>query len=207
MTASVASAPLSPDVFLRLRLPGDLAATFVAAIESRRRNLTWLVEQVEWYAPWPDSQAPPSVLAARTFSIRCRRVPAWVGLLALLEEFVFTWDGEGHGRARAGDAVYIRDGWRCMAPGCTSRRNLEDHHLVYRAQGGDDDLSNRACLCRFHHQRGEHGGLASCSGRAPLAITWRLGRRDVGHWYRNERRLGAEGADGNASDDRRLRLT
>ena len=91
---------------------------------------------------------------------------------------------------RPGDEIYIRDGWRCTAPGCTSRRNLEDHHIRYRSRGGDDDPANRICLCRFHHQRGEHGGLASCRGRAPTGVVWRLGRKDAAPtWYRNERRI------------------
>jgi hypothetical protein len=191
--AAEGAATSGPDVFLRFRLPSDLAAGFVAAIESRRRRLTAEVDQVPWSEPWPDPDALPSTLAARTFSTRSRRVPSWVSLLSILEEYVITWDarggvGAGRGPARS-DAIYIRDGWRCTAPGCTSRRNLEDHHLVYRSRGGDDALENRTCLCRFHHQRGEHGGLASCAGTAPLAITWRLGRPEIAQMFRNERRL------------------
>jgi hypothetical protein len=199
----------SPDVFLRIRLPHDLAADFLGAVESARARLTDLVDAVPWDEPWPDPDATPSVIAARTFSVASRRVPAWVGLLALLEDFVQTWDpvadsanaagaGTGAGAGaragpikRPGDAVYARAGWRCMAPGCTSRRNLEDHHIVYRSRGGRDDLSNRICLCRFHHQRGEHGDLAACRGRAPLGIVWRLGRTGLATWYRNERRVTA----------------
>ncbi len=202
--------PASPDVFLRLRLPHDLADDLLVVIESTRRRLSDEVGGVPWDEPWPDGQARPSTLAARTFSTRGRRVPAWVGLLSLLEDFVFTWDGEARSEAREraaagargapsgsatprrhGDAVYIRDGWRCSAPACTSRRNLEDHHLIYRSHLGADDLSNRVCLCRFHHARGEHGGLARCRGTAPIGILWRLGRRELGRWYRNERRLRA----------------
>jgi hypothetical protein len=223
--ADGAGALPSPDVFLRLRLPHELACDFLDAVEASRRTLSDLADQVPWDEPWPDPDSAPSVLAARTFSTRSRRVPAWVGLLAMIEEFVSTWDGEARAadgqrpagaapadrvrpdraepeRAgpeipavpatprRHGDAVYIRDGWRCSAPGCTSRRNLEDHHLIYRSHQGTDDLSNRTCLCRFHHGRGEHGGLASCKGAAPLGITWRLGRPDLATWYRNERRIG-----------------
>src|SRR4029077_7822255 len=70
------------------------------------------------------------------------------------------------------------------------RRNLEDHHLIYRSRLGADDLSNRVCPCRYHHARGERGGLARCRGAAPNGILWRLGRRELGAWYRNERRLG-----------------
>jgi 5-methylcytosine-specific restriction endonuclease McrA len=89
-----------------------------------------------------------------------------------------------------------------MAPGCTSRRNLEDHHVVYRSRGGRNDLSNRICLCRFHHQRGEHGDLAACRGRAPLGLLWRLGKRKVATWYRNERRVAANRAPDGAGAGR-----
>lgn len=192
--ADAAGALSSPDVFLRLRLPHDLAGDFLAAIESARARLSATVDSIPWDEPWPDDQVAPSVLAARTFSVRSRRVPAWVGLLALLEDFVLTWDplsreGERAAPKRSGDPVYARSGWRCTAPGCTSRKNLEDHHVVYRSRRGCNDLSNRTCLCRFHHSRGEHGELASCRGRAPLGILWRLGRKELGVWYRNDRRV------------------
>jgi hypothetical protein len=129
------------------------------------------------------------------FSIRCRRLPAWVALLSLLEDFADTWDDEEAQPRRPDDEVYVRERWRCATPGCTSRRNLEDHHLRYRSRGGGHEMANRICLCRFHHQRGEHGGLASCVGPAPLGVVWRLGRLDPARlesaptWYRNERRI------------------
>jgi hypothetical protein len=172
--------------------------------------LSVAADAIPWDVPWPDGAtdvpggadrsadgkdgtelvgALPSHLAARTFSTRCRRVPAWVGLLALLEEFVLTWDTVARGASPSADRIYIRDGWRCTAPGCSSRRNLECHHVVYRSRGGGEGGTNKICLCRFHHQRGEHGGLASCTGMAPLGLVWRLGREDLSAWYRNERRL------------------
>ncbi|MFQ5701309.1 MAG: hypothetical protein ACE5HU_05640 [Acidobacteriota bacterium] len=174
------------DVFLRLRLPAAVAADLLAAVAAARRRVWGMVERVAWDRPWPDPHAPGSVMAARMFSIRCRRPPAWVGLLALLEDFVRIWDDPQAPPRRQADAVYIRDGWRCTAPGCTSRRNLEEHHIVYRSRGGDDELSNRTCLCRFHHQAGEHGGRVSCRGTAPLGIRWQLGRGGIGGAYRNE---------------------
>jgi hypothetical protein len=177
------------DVFLRLRLPADLAGSFLAVAESATRRLEREVDQVPWDREDVDPGALPSWRAARTFSIRCRRVPVWVGLLAMLEDFVGTWDDPQGMPKRAADRVYSRDGWRCTAPGCTSRRNLEDHHLDYRSRGGCNDLSNRTTLCRFHHQMGEHGLMASCRGRAPLGIVWNLGREGVGGRFRNERAL------------------
>jgi len=175
------------DVFLRLRLPADLAALFLAVAESATRRLEQEVDRVPWDQPDPNPDALPSWRAARTFSIRCRRVPVWVGLLAMLEDYVCTWDDPEGMPKRASDRTYTRDGWRCTAPGCTSRRNLEDHHLEYRSGGGIDDPSNRTTLCRFHHQLGEHGMFASCRGTAPLGIQWSLGRDAIGGYYRNER--------------------
>ena len=190
----------SPDVFLRLRLPHELAGDFLGVVEAARQRLSALADAVPWEEPWPDPHAAPSMLAARTFSVRSRRVPGWVGLLALLEDFVLTWDPVRCGASpaapkRHGDPVYSRAGWRCTAPGCTSRKNLDDHHLVYRSRRGPDSLDNRTCPCRFHHYQGEHGELASCRGKAPLGILWRLGRKDLAVWYRNERRVGASNRD------------
>ena len=204
-----------PDVFLRLTLLDDLAGRFLAAVETARRNLADQVEAIPWDAEWPGDNTPghgtspgddtppgpeaaatpaedavtPALLAARTFSIRSRRIPAWVGLLALIEDFVATWDPDERAAEVPDDPVLVRDGWRCAAPACSSRRNLEVHHVVYRSRGGGDEDWNRVCLCRFHHQRGEHGGLARCTGRAPLVLTWRLGAGPIASWYRNERRI------------------
>jgi len=177
--------PRIPEIVsLRLRLPEEIASPFLAAIESYRRGLSDAARELE-----DPPELPPSLEAARAFATRAQPLPAWVGLLAILEEFVSVWDDPRAMPRRPGDEIYIRDGWRCTAPGCTSRCNLEDHHVVYRSHGGSDDLSNRICLCRFHHQRGEHGNLASCHGSAPLGIVWRLGRDDVAARFRNERRL------------------
>ena len=175
-----------PDVFLRLRLTDDVAGALLSSIESRRRYMASHVEQIPWDQPWPDAGAPASVRLAREFFVRCRRTPAWVGLLSLLEEFVLTWDPPAEEVRRRSDAVYARAGWRCCAPGCTSRRNLENHHLVHRSSGGGDELWNRECLCRFHHQMGEHGTLARCRGRAPLGVSWRIGRDRAATWWLNE---------------------
>jgi hypothetical protein len=180
------------DVFLRLRLPEQLGSEFLRTVEAARRNAWNHVEQIPWDQPWPsptDSPPAASLLAARDFSVRCRRAPAWVGLLALLEGFVDTFDAPEACPKRHSDALYIRDGWRCSAPGCSSRRNLEDHHLLYRCRGGSDELGNRVCACGFHHRMGEHGGLARCRGVAPLGVVWTLGKGGIGGTYRNEIRL------------------
>jgi hypothetical protein len=172
---------------LRLRLPESLADDFLCAVEESRCALATAAESAAGEPIGADGAATPALLAARLCSSRSLQVPAWVGLLGLLEEFVGTWDPEGREARLSREAIYARDGWRCMAPGCTSRRNLEDHHLVYRSHRGSNDESNRICLCRFHHRQGEHGELATCRGEAPLDVVWTLGRHAIGGTYRNER--------------------
>ena len=191
------------DVFLRLSLPEGLAEDFLATVESARRGLS--VEASEDPSSeerGADCAEAASLRAARMYSARGRAVPSWVGLLALLEDFVDTWDLPGASPSRRAEEIYSREGWRCFAPGCSSRRSLEDHHLKYRSRGGDvKSPANEICLCGFHHRRGEHGDLASCRGQAPLGVLWRLGRKEVGVWFRNERRLNPNRATGRPRPD------
>jgi hypothetical protein len=70
-----------------------------------------------------------------------------------------------------------RDGWRCVVPGCTSMRNLHDHHIRFRSAGGSDEPSNRVTLCAFHHLRGVHSGIVRCTGTAPDRLRIALGVR------------------------------
>jgi hypothetical protein len=177
------------DVFLRLRLPAELASDFLATLEASRRHLSALVAGVPWDEPSGEAEPPGSVRAAREFFIRCRKVPLWAGLLHRLEEFVATWDRDDpHHRTRDRE-VHVRAGYRCEAAGCTSRCHLHSHHLNYLCRCGGEELTNKAGLCEWHHLKGEHGGYARFIGQAPLGVYCRLGRKDVGQWFRNEMRV------------------
>ena len=165
-------------------LPEEDATALQGCIEAARRALSGPDD--ERISPADDSHLPPSARIARHFVRRHERVPEWVGLLALLEEWVLEHDGKAP--RRPVDPILARDA-RCMAPGCTSRAQLEVHHLRYRSQGGSDAPDNLILLCAFHHRQGEHGGLASCRGKAPLDVVWRLGRGELAVWYQNERRM------------------
>ena len=170
------------------RLPPELAEQLLAVIKSEQRRLQAMCRDLDGGTE-NGTSFQCSLLAARMFSNDGMDVPEWCAWLALLEGFIRTWD-DPHGMPRRpADKIYARDGWRCSAPGCTSRRHLEEHHIVYRSQGGDDSLENRVTLCRFHHQEGEHAGLMRCRGRAPLGVLWSIGRHGIGGLYRNERRL------------------
>ena len=97
---------------------------------------------------------------------------------AMLEHAFLAWGA--YERVRREHRVFARDGWRCTVPGCSSYRNLHDHHIVYRSAGGSDDESNRTTLCVWHHLRGVHAGRVKCAGRAPDGLRFALGVRPGG---------------------------
>ncbi len=97
---------------------------------------------------------------------------------AMLDHALEAWSPP---RTRAREfAVFERDGWRCTVPGCTSLRNLHDHHVVFRSRGGSDGLENRTTLCAWHPLRGVHAGVVRCTGRAAGALRFELGLRASG---------------------------
>jgi hypothetical protein len=82
--------------------------------------------------------------------------------------------------ARRPDPVIERDGYRCLVPGCSSRRNLHDHHIAFRSAGGSGDPANRVTLCAFHHLRCLHAGRMRIRGLAPEALVFELALRPRG---------------------------
>jgi hypothetical protein len=62
-------------------------------------------------------------------------------------------------------------------PGCSSYRNLHNHHIRYRSAGGSNAIANRTTLCAWHHQRGVHVGAVRIRGHAPAALRIELGVR------------------------------
>jgi hypothetical protein len=71
--------------------------------------------------------------------------------------------------------IHDRDGWRCRVPACGSRRNLQEHHLLFRSQGGDNTRANRVSICAWHHLRGIHRGIVGAHGDATKEVRWQLG--------------------------------
>ena len=96
---------------------------------------------------------------------------------AMLEHAFAEWLPREKARRRRAQRIYERDGWRCTAPACSSYRNLEDHHIVFRSRGGSDAPSNRTTLCAWHHHRGIHAGRVRCTGEAPNGLRFELGVR------------------------------
>ncbi len=148
-TLEAALAAPAPDlVRVMVYAPCDVARLFRAALCTMRRHL----ERQTGRLPTPGE-----------------------AFEAMLEHATQSWTPE---RRRPRElAVFERDGWRCTVPGCSSLRNLHDHHVVFRSRGGSDELSNRTTLCAWHHLRAVHRGLVRCTGMAPHALRFELGLR------------------------------
>jgi hypothetical protein len=97
----------------------------------------------------------------------------------MLDHAIAVWSVDVHGRTRVRrkHRVFERDGWRCTVPGCSSYRNLHEHHIVFRSRGGSHALANRTTLCAAHHLRGVHAGVVRCTGEAPADLRFELGLR------------------------------
>ncbi len=99
-------------------------------------------------------------------------------LLWMLDHVIAAWLEQG---AQFRDyADFNRDLFRCTTPGCTARRNLQSHHVVFQSAGGPDEPWNRTTLCAFHHLRAVHAGAMRCRGRAPDGLVFELGLRAAG---------------------------
>jgi hypothetical protein len=129
-------------------------------------------------------RAPVTVADMFRWAIFARHAPGepvWMGLLRLFEHVRACWTAAPKHR----DPVFERDGWRCAVPACSSRRNLHDHHVVFKSLGGGDERDNRVAVCASHHQHGIHRGVVRVTGRASVGLDWQLGCRGAsGPWLR-----------------------
>jgi hypothetical protein len=127
--------------------------------------------------------APLDVATVWRSAIRaCRRsrgprLRDWECLLIFIIEMRHAWQPHENAEWRRRYRVLERDGWRCRAPGCTSRSHLNAHHVEFRSQFGSDQMTNLVTLCIGHHQAGVHENRIRCYGQAPEAIWWELGIR------------------------------
>ena len=139
--------------------------------------------RIFWNGPREVAQLFRAVLCTvrRHIERRTGRLPTdGEALDAMLEHAFESWTtGLGKKRVRAAHRVFARDGWRCTVPGCSSYRELHDHHIRFRSAGGSDAESNRTTLCAWHHLRGVHAGpaLLRLRGRAPRRLRFELGLR------------------------------
>jgi hypothetical protein len=99
----------------------------------------------------------------------------WECVERLIDHFRLTWEVRSDPAWRRRYRTHERDGWRCRVPGCSSRRNLQEHHVVYRSHGGDDEPENLVSLCATHHLRVLHPGHLRCHRLPEGLMAWELG--------------------------------
>ncbi len=133
-------------------VPPDVARLFRAALSGVRRRI--------------EERGATQVTAGDVFE-------------AMLDHALAAWEVRDP-KLRADHRIFERDGWRCQFPGCSSLRNLHDHHIWFRSAGGGDDLANRLTLCAWHHLRGVHARIVRVLGRAPAKLRFELGVRREG---------------------------
>jgi hypothetical protein len=125
-----------------------------------------------------------------------RGLEVWQCLDVMIEHFRASREPEvEREEARSDRRIFVRDGWRCQMPGCTSSAmGLHDHHIVFRSRGGTDDEDRRLAACVFCHLRLIHGGFIRVSGKVSEGVVVELGTAGgeppLSGWVR-ERRVAA----------------
>ncbi|MFN7964525.1 MAG: hypothetical protein U0V87_02410 [Acidobacteriota bacterium] len=105
---------------MRLRLPVELANDFSSCIEARRHVSASMRRAATGRSRSATKICRLGVLP--DVSTASRRLPAGVGLLAILEEFCAAYD-VAEKRSASRSEVFVRSRHRCEAPGCTARRS------------------------------------------------------------------------------------
>ncbi len=141
-----------------------------------RGRLTLQVDPLSGWARLPDGELlPPAVMGATGLNL-----PGGIGLRELRPSDLTRFDS---GRSQREASQSLRDllgsvdGERCRFPGCSRRRRLHAHHVVYWANGGRTDLSNLVLQCSRHHTLVHSEGfrLSLHPTRRTLTVTTRKG--------------------------------
>jgi hypothetical protein len=139
----------STDGWSRLRFwaPHDIGALWHKAMRVARALL--------------ESDGPPDAPAAD-----------WQCVERILSSFLESWSVRADPAWLRHHRIFERDAWRCRVPGCSSRRNLQVHHVVFRSHGGGDEDANLAVLCAAHHLQGIHRGRLRCHPLPDGLLAW-----------------------------------
>jgi HNH endonuclease len=154
---------VAADGWTRLRFwaPQDIAALWHQAMRAARAILTAEDEH----------SAVAGALAANTDHAGAPP-PDWRCAERILTAFIDSWSVRADPAWRRHHRIFERDAWRCRVPGCSSRRNLQVHHVVFRSQGGSDEDANLAVLCAAHHLQGIHRGRVRCHPLPGGLLAW-----------------------------------
>jgi hypothetical protein len=104
----------------------------------------------------------------------------WECLDRMLSALVASWQVRQDPVWRRRYRIFERDGWRCRVPGCSSRRNLQEHHVIFRSHGGGDEDENLVAICATHHLQGIHAGRLLCHRLPDGLLAWELGPQGGG---------------------------
>lgn len=178
-----ASVDHTPNRLFRVTLPLDLAQRFLQVLKAAQGEVNTVLgeegNRLFIGAPVRPRAARllPTGSRGSTTGLSCWSFP----------RFIQQFDspdlrGEGNG-------IRWPSGMDTAAPhrDAPSSGNLEVHHVQYRGRGGGDEESNKVLLCLCHHQKGEHIGMMHVRGEAPLNLGYRLGPKERGVWFRNEK--------------------
>ncbi len=166
LPSSVAESMGAPSRGKRVHIPAHVMVGADAAERARREvcdanvQFTGPASVVAFFRDVLDAYAEPGA-------------PRWLALERVIQHVIGTWES----LPRHHDPIFARDGWRCTVPGCSSRRNLHDHHLAWRSHGGGNARENRTAVCAAHHLHAVHRYTIRAAGEAPHAIHWELGVR------------------------------
>jgi hypothetical protein len=171
--------PLLPRDLPRDEAPPGFPTGVQTRARPRESGASTEPRRLFWLAPLPAAVFFRAVLCSvrRHLERTTGRLPTpGQAFTAMLQHAIHSWTLR-EGRLPTAHRVFERDGWRCTVPGCTSYRNLHDHHVVFRSAGGGNELANRVTLCAWHHLRGVHAGRLRVQGSAPHGLTYELGIR------------------------------
>jgi hypothetical protein len=167
---SVAAQPgvqtsVAADGWTRLRFwaPQDIAALWHQAMRAARALLA---------ADANDLAAPDAGAHAADAADAVAPPADWRCAERILTAFIDSWSVRADPTWRRHHRIFERDAWRCRVPGCSSRRNLQVHHVVFRSQGGGDEDANLAVLCAAHHLQGIHRGRVRCHALPGGLLAW-----------------------------------
>jgi hypothetical protein len=147
--------------------PNDLEVQTCA-----RSNL--ITTRIRFRAPVAAAQVWRYALAV------CRAVEGnhlqdWECVAKMIESFHRTWDLRGSPAWQRRYRIFERDGWRCRVPGCSSRRNLQAHHVVFLSRGGGGEDDNLVTVCITHHLRCLHAETLRCHRLPGGLFAWEFG--------------------------------
>ena len=148
----------------------ELAANPVPTSLLERRTLPWK-RKVRFQ--WVLDEDTAGFLAQLIASVQKQSIQeghgiceSWRALIILCYHARRAWSQLEHAGSRKDEAVLDRDDWRCAVPGCSSRRSLHRHHIVFSSHGGSDASENLITVCAFHHLIGVHQGILAIRGKA-----------------------------------------